>query len=155
MSSRTFSVSRTVPVPVEEAFGRVLAAPLPVLFSRRYGPLPPVRETRGPDSWDSAGLARTVVTSDGGTMREELTAVERPSSFRYRISEVTGPMKPLASSVDGEWSFVPAGTGVRVTWTWTVYPASRPAALALPAFGRLWRGYARQALEEVERLLVE
>lgn len=152
--SRTFEASRTIPVSVEEAFDRVLSVPLPTLFSRRFGPLPPVREVRGPDAWDAAGLVRTVVTADGGTMREELTAVDRPSSFRYVLSDLTGPMKPLATSVDGEWSFTPAGTGVRVTWTWTVHPASRPAALALPALGRLWRGYARQALEEVERLLV-
>lgn len=63
-------------------------------------------------------------------------------------------MRPLAGTVDGQWSFEPVGTGTRITWSWTIHPASRAASYALPAFGRIWRGYARQALEEVERLLL-
>jgi hypothetical protein len=87
-------------------------------------------------------------------MTERLTTVERPGSFGYRISDLSGPFKALISSLDGEWTFEPAGTGTRITWTWTLYPASSVAGYALPVFARLWRGYARQALEEVEKILV-
>jgi hypothetical protein len=95
------------------------------------------------------------VLADGGTMREELTSVTEHEEFRYRITDVTGPMKLLVGSLDGRWSFEPAGTGVRVTWAWTVHPASALGEVAMPAFGWLWKGYARQALETIEALLLE
>jgi hypothetical protein len=147
--------SRTYPVSVEQAFDAVLPMPLPELFRHRYGPLPPIRSTSGfTEPWGTVGQARTITLSDGGTMREELTTVDRPSRFTYRISEVTGAMKPLVTGLDGGWAFEPAGTGVRVTWTWDVHPASTAAGYLMPVFGRLWRGYARQALENLEGALL-
>ncbi|MTB89514.1 SRPBCC family protein [Aeromicrobium senzhongii] len=146
---------RTYPLTVDDAFDRLLALELPALFSRRYAAIPPISavlDQAGP--WATPGQTRTIRLADGGTMREELTAVERPDRFTYRISGITGPMKPLVSSLDGAWSFEPAGTGVRIAWTWTVRPAGRPGTLAMPVFSRMWRGYARQAFENIDRLLV-
>src|SRR6478735_5996779 len=149
------SASRTYPVPVERAFDQLLPTPLPALFSRRYAALPPVREVRDQDGeWGTVGQTRTIVLADRGTMRETLLSVDRPRSFGYRISDVSGPMKPLASSIDGLWTLEEAGTGVRVTWAWTLHPASSAAGLLMPAFARMWRGYARQVLDELERILV-
>ena len=153
-SSLTVSASRAVPVAVEDAFARVLPAPLATIFSRRYAVIPATRTTEGPEPWGMVGQSRTVVLADGGRIREELVAVEAPHRFAYRLSEISGPMRPLASAVDGEWRFEPVGTGTRITWSWTLHPASRAASYALPVFARAWRGYARQGLEEVERLLV-
>jgi hypothetical protein len=147
--------SRTVPVPVERAFDVVMPEPLPALFSRRYGPIPPIREVREqPPTWDSVGQSRRIVLADGGTLKETLTSVDRPTSFGYDITDITGPMKPLAGRVEGLWTFESAGTGTRITWAWTIHPANAVSGLLLPVFGRFWRGYARQALEEVERVLV-
>ena len=149
------NASRTYPVPVERAFDQLLPTPLPELFSRRYAALPPVREVRDQDGeWGTVGQTRTIVLADRGTMTETLISVDRPRSFGYRICDIAGPMKPLAASVDGVWTFAEAGTGVRITWAWTVVPASSAAVLLMPAFGRMWRGYARQALEQIERILV-
>ena len=100
------------------------------------------------------GQTRTIVLADHSSMRETLVAVDRPASFGYRLDRLHGPMRPLASSIDGLWSFEKAGTGVRITWSWTVRPASAATALLMPAFGRMWQGYARQALEQLEDLLV-
>jgi polyketide cyclase/dehydrase/lipid transport protein len=148
--------SRTYPVTVDRAFDAVLTLPLPDLFSRRYAALPPIREVRDQDgTWGTVGRTRTIVLADRSSMRETLTSVERPSSFGYRLDQLHGPLKPLASSVDGRFDFTASGTGVRVTWSWSVHPASTATALLMPAFGRMWQGYARQALEEVERLLVD
>ena len=147
--------SRTVPVEAGRAFDTVLSEPLPRIFSRRFGPLPAIREVRDQaGDWSAPGQSRTIVTTDGGTMREQLTVVERPSHFGYRITDITGPMKALVGSADGEWRFEPASKGVRITWAWTLHPASPVAALAMPVFGRLWKGYARRALERVEGLLL-
>jgi hypothetical protein len=149
--------SRSVPVPVEQTYDAVLTAPLPSIFSRRYGPLPPIREVRDQvGEWGAGGVgqSRTIATADRGTMREELTVLEPPERFGYTLSRITGPMKPLVDHVEGMWAFAPAGTGTRITWTWTFHPANGAAGLVLPALARMWRGYARHGLEEIEESLV-
>jgi hypothetical protein len=147
--------SRTYPAEVATAFDEVLALELPVLFSRRYAAIPPIARVSGQSGpWTTPGQTRTIHLADGGSMREELTAVERPERFTYRINDITGPMKPLVSSLDGAWAFAPAGTGVRITWSWRVRPAGRLGRLAMPAFGRMWRGNARQAFENIEKAIV-
>ncbi len=152
---RRLEQSRTYPLGVDDAFAAVMPAPLELVFRRRYVALPPVREVRDQQGiWGTVGQTRTIVLADGGTMHEELTSVVPGRGFGYHISRVTGPMKALVTSLEGQWDFDPVGTGTRVTWSWTVLPASSAAALAMPAFARLWQGYARQALEEIEGLLV-
>ncbi|MBB6627221.1 SRPBCC family protein [Nocardioides sp. KIGAM211] len=147
--------SRAFPASVEQAFDTVLPAPLPEIFHRRYAALPAIREVRDQEgSWGTVGQTRTIVLADGGTMRETLTSVERADHFGYTISDVTGPMKLLVRSLEGRWAFAPAGTGVRITWSWDLEPTSDLADLAMPLFARLWKGYARQALEEIEPLLL-
>src|SRR5829696_2338737 len=147
--------SRAIPVEIGDAFDRFLPHPLTALMSRRYGPLPPVRgvvNQVGP--WGEAGQTRTVVLADGGTMRERLTEVVRPEHFDYVLTDITGPLKPLVSRVDGRWAFAPEGTGVLITWSWTMHPTTAYAARVLPLVGRLWRGYARQALEQTSAALL-
>jgi hypothetical protein len=140
---------------VARAFDAVLPLPLPLLFGRRYAALPAIREMRDQaGEWADAGQTRTIVLADRSTMRETLVSVVRPESFGYRIDRVHGPMRPLASAIDGLWTFERAGTGVRITWSWTVHPSTAATALLMPAFGRMWQGYARQALEQLEGLLV-
>jgi hypothetical protein len=151
----TFSASRTYPLAVDDAFARVLAWPLPEIFSRRFLAFPPIREVReAPPTWDTVGQTRRIVLADGGTMLETLTRVDPPTGFGYAITDLTGPLAPLAESLDGTWSFEPAGTGCRITWTWDVRPRGRVGALAMPVFGKLWHGYARQALARLEELLI-
>ncbi|SHF63184.1 Polyketide cyclase / dehydrase and lipid transport [Jatrophihabitans endophyticus] len=147
--------SRTFPVTVEAAFDAVLVLPLEQLFDRRWGPLPPIRGTAGQQgAWGTVGQSRTIHLADGGTMCEELTRVQRPETFAYTITDVTGPMRALAAWVEGRWDFAAAGTGVRVTWAWTVHPRTAATAALLPLFARAWQGYARQALDRLEDVLV-
>ncbi len=154
MATVTLSQSRAVPVPLDEAFDRVLPHPLPEIFRRRRLAIPPIREVRDQaGEWGTVGQTRTIATADGGTMLETLTSIDRPHSFGYTISDVRGPMKPLVASADGLWSFEAAGTGTRITWTWVLTPTAA-GRVVMPAFGAMWRGYARQALEEVEAILL-
>jgi Polyketide cyclase / dehydrase and lipid transport len=147
--------SRTYPAGVARTFDAVLSLPLPFLFQHRYAAIPPVKEVRDQDPvWGTAGQTRTIVLGDGGTVLETLTEVDRPRGFGYRLTEVTGPMKALAASVDGGFAFEPAGTGVRVTWHWTVHPRGRFGRAAMPLFARMWHPYARTTLERLEAVLV-
>ena len=152
-SPLTVSCSRTVPFPVEETFAFTLPEPLPRLFRRWWGPIPPVVRVDGPEVWGTAGQVRTIHTGDGASMREELLVVEAPSRFTYELTELTGAFRFLAGSIDGTWSFDPVGTGTRVTWEWTIHPPSDVASYALPVLGMLWKGYARRSLDQLDELL--
>ena len=147
--------SRAIPVTQEAAFTGTVPMPLPTLFQRWYGPIPPIKAVVDQTGdWDAVGKTRTVVLTGGGSMREQLTSYDPPRSFGYTLSDVKGPMAPLVARVEGLWSFEPAGTGTRVTWQWTIHPRSALSAPVLPVFGRLWLGYARQSLEELSNQLV-
>ncbi|PKH42883.1 SRPBCC family protein [Nocardioides alpinus] len=153
-SPRTLRASRTLPVEVGAAFDAVLPMPLPRIFCRRFAALPPIKDVRDQSGvWGTVGQTRTIVLADRGTMRETLTAVSPGASFGYRIEPMTGPLTPLVSAAEGTWAFAPAGTGVEVSWQWVVEP-TRAGSMVMPVFARMWQGYARQALEEIERALV-
>jgi Polyketide cyclase / dehydrase and lipid transport len=146
--------SLVAPVAVEEAFDRTLPIPLPTLFHRWYGPFPPIKEVRGQTGgWDAAGQTRVVHLAGGASMREELTSVDPPRSFGYRLSEVTGPMAVLVDHVIGEWNFTPADGGTEITWRWDIRPRTALTAWALPVLGAMWKRYARRALRDLSALL--
>lgn len=148
--------SRAIPVTVEDAFRRSLAIPLPVICSKWYGPIPPIKEVLDQTGdWDAVGQTRRLTMVGGGSVQEELTIVDPPRSFGYTLSDIKGPMAALVGSVDGLWSFRPAGTGTEVTWQWTIYPKSAVTAPVLPAFGKIWKGYARGVLENLSAQLVD
>lgn len=143
-----------VAVAVEDAFDGTLPLPLPQLFRHWYGPIPPIKEVldqSGP--WQVAGQTRTVRLTGGGSMAEELTGVDRPRAFDYRLTGISGPLSPLVRLVEGRWEFAPAGAGATVTWRWVIHPRSALAAPVMPVFGWLWKGYARRALAQLALLL--
>ncbi|GAA1483046.1 SRPBCC family protein [Gordonia sinesedis] len=149
------SVARTIPVAVEQAFAETLTVSLPAIFRRWYGPIAPVSSADGPyDVWGTVGQTRVVRQVGGGSMREELVAVDAPRSFAYRLTDITGPLAPLVDHIDGRWDFAPVGTGTEITWTWRVFPTSRAASVTMPVFARLWRGFARQGLEDLAEVLL-
>jgi Polyketide cyclase / dehydrase and lipid transport len=146
--------SRAIPVDVQHGFDGTLPIPLSTIFCRRYALLPPIKEVRGQiGTWGHVGQVRTVVTSDGGTMREVLTEVDRPHSFSYQLSDITGPMRPLVDTIDGRWEFTSKGTGTLITWRWTLHPRG-VGALLMPLILRMWLGYAKQSLEQLSDLLL-
>jgi hypothetical protein len=146
--------SRAIPVEVQQAFDGTLSIPLPTIFCRRYALLPPIKQVRGQiGSWGQVGQVRTVVTSDGGTMREVMTDVDAPHSFSYRLTDITGPMRPLVDSIEGRWEFTSKGTGTLITWRWTLHPRGLGAPF-MPLVIKMWLSYAKQALGQLSDLLL-
>ncbi len=142
-------------ITAEHAFDALIAAPLPTLFDRRAVAVSSIREVRGQQgAWGTVGQSRTIVLSDGGTLHESLTSVDPPRHFAYTLDRITGPLKPLARTVDGVWSVDRDHDhdGVRIGWDWTLHPTSVGRPL-MPVFGWMWRRYAALALERVETVL--
>lgn len=149
------SQSLTIPIGQRDVFRDMVPMPLPSLFRRWYGPIPPIKDVRDQTGdWDAVGQSRTIVLVGGGSMREELTTFNPSHSFGYTLSDIKGALAPLVGRVDGEWVFEPLGSGTTVTWRWTIYPRSGLTAPLLPVFARLWKGYARQSLQELSKQLV-
>lgn len=150
----TMSRQRTMPVAPDEAFTRTLEMPLNAIFTRRYGPIPAIRDTAGDTPWNTPGQRRTIRLADGGSLQESLETVEPPHRFTYVLTEPTGPLAPLVERIDGTWAFEPAGTGTRVTWSWTAHPRAPWTRPLLIAFAAAWRGYADRALEDLSEALL-
>jgi hypothetical protein len=146
---RVVAQSGALSLDRQAAFDAVLGMDVPRIFRRWYGPFPPIKKVVG--DWGAVGKARTLKLVGGASMREELVHVDAPNSFGYALSEITGPLAALVKRVEGEWTFVPSGTGTTATWQWTLYPRSGFTAPVLPVFGTMWRGYARQSLEELSK----
>lgn len=137
------SSSTVVPSTPERAHETILSAPLEELFSSRSGMIPPIKETTGQDGpWNTVGQTRTVVLADGGTSLETLAALDRPTDYRYRLTDFTGPLKGLVKSVDGRFATVAEGSGTRVTWSWEMHATNPVARALLPVMGFFWRRYA-------------
>lgn len=150
------SSSRAVPAPIDDAFLHTLRLPLPEMFSRRYLAIPRIVrvDQLDPGPWGEVGQRRTIHLADGGSMLETLTRCDEPDAFGYGITGLRGALSPLAERIEGTYAFEKAGTGTRVTWSWLVHPKNGLGATVMPVFARMWAGYARQALEQLERSLV-
>ena len=149
--------SRTVAVGLEAAYDGTIVTPLPDIFGRRHLAIPPIVRVEDQDgAWGRVvGQTRTIRTSDRGSLLETLRELNRPHRFGYRIDRVRGPMRPLVRHLDGAWSFEPDGTGTRVTWSWEITPTSQLTAPLVRLVGRMWHGYARQALVTLEGILTD
>lgn len=155
MSGHRIDASRLVAVEPTQAFDRLILARLPEIFARRYAAFPAVREVVDqPDEWGTVGQTRTIVLTDGGSLRETLTSVERPHGFAYVLDDLHGTLRPFVSSIEGAWSVTPHGTGTQIGWAWTLHPTAPPARLTMNVVGKMWKGYADRALEELDTILM-
>lgn len=145
------SSSSVVPASQEAAFAVLLDVPLEQLFDKRGGLIPRIKETRG-DSWASVGDTRTVVLADGSTNLETLVDLDAPHSYHYELSDFTGPLKLLASRVEGAFTFKPEGNGTKITWSWTIQPKNALVRLAMPALGASWRSFGNRMWPNWARL---
>ena len=146
-------VSRVVAVPHDEAMQRFVPVPLTDIFDHRHLALPAIKRVDGPDGrFEQVGQSRTIHLADGGSMVETLTVVRAPDEFGYRISQVRGPLKPLAKEIRGLWTFAPVGAATRITWRWEVDPTLLGGPL-MPVFTRMWRGYAAKALGRLSEVI--
>lgn len=146
-------ISGTVSASPETTFDVFAPIDLTMIF-RGYGPLPAVIAVEGQTGgWDAPGQTRTIRLSDGSTMSEELTTVERPRHFAYRVIDLTGPFHLLVGGLRGAWWFESEegdsmeGARTRVRWRYAFEPramVTRPLAAFIVKV--LWRRNMQRAL---------
>ena len=127
-----------------------LSLPLPQLYARRYGPIPPIVEVREQQgAWEHPGQSRVIVTADGGSMREEMLSLDPPNGFANRLTVLSGPFKPVVTTIEESWAFRPVAEGTEATWEWNLFARSVVARPLAAVVGRLWLGYARGVLAQL------
>jgi hypothetical protein len=142
----------TVAAPVEAVFEATLSLPLPQLYARRYGPIPPIVEVRDQQGrWERPGQSRVFVTADGGSMREEMLSIDPPHGFANRLTVLSGPFRPIVTTIEESWTFRSAGTSTEATWEWNLHPRYGVARPLVAVVGRLWLGYAGGVLAQLQQ----
>jgi hypothetical protein len=111
--------------------------------------LPGVVEVRGQSgAWDAVGQTRTLVLSDGGTVKETLRLVTLPL-FAYDLSTFTGFFGRLVATGRSEWRVVEHPEGSTIEWTYT-FTAKPGWGFAVAAIMRLaWAPYMRRVLPAI------
>lgn len=148
MSTRSASATAHVAAPPDVVFPRLRVHDA-TRFYPKWGVLPAVIEVRdqtGP--WDAAGQTRTLVLSDGGTLRETLTSAEAPL-FAYDLARFTGFFGRLVAGARSEWRVAPEGDGSSIAWTYAFTPL-RGRGLIVGAIVRFaWGPYMRRVLPRI------
>jgi uncharacterized protein YndB with AHSA1/START domain len=140
---KTIVVTKTIKAPIEHVFEAYTdherLADLPMVISAKVV-VPGKTEKNG------LGAVRVV---NGGliTLREEITAFERPHLMEYR----TRDSRPRSEHELGRVEFVEAPGGTKVTWT-TVFGLRSPLlAVAEPAFALAFRAIFKMTLDQVAK----
>ncbi|MEI7447551.1 MAG: SRPBCC family protein [Burkholderiales bacterium] len=154
------AITRSMLLPTDpaRAFAFIAAEDVLPKVLTGYGPLPAVVRTSdhtGP--WDVPGSARIVHLADGSTVREQVTLVDAPGRFAYRVWDFGHPViAALATQGRGDWTFTAVDGGTRVDWTYAFDAKGTAASVPLRALvAVLWRGYMDTCLENARRALAD
>ncbi len=128
----------------------------PVGLYPKAGLLPAVVEVRNQaGDWDRVGQTRQLMLSDGGSVIEHITNVDRLEFFAYNLSDFQKVFGVMVESARAEWTFTTAPNGTVIRWRYTFHPKSG-YRLPLAAIIRfLWAPYMTRVLPgivaEIER----
>lgn len=140
-----------IPGNISEVFDLVAAQDVLPKILTGYGLVPGVASTSnvsGP--WDQPGSNRIVHLLDGSTVHEGISHYDRPAYFAYRVSEPSFSLKHLMSHARGQFWFVSAEGGTKVTWTYTFHARNGFTKIPLRLFvGTQWKGYMDVCLKNV------
>ncbi len=149
-----------IAAPRTSVFDFVLAEDLLLKILSGYGPIPRVVRTRvQTEQWGVVGASRLVffgprsdwhplTIARHGQLHEEITAIDHPRYFAYRVSNFSFIMKRFVSEGTGQWWFAEQKSGTRITWRYT-FRLKSPlfAPIMWPFIGLIFRGYMRVGLQ--------
>jgi hypothetical protein len=109
------TTQKTVNCSQKQAFDYVLPVTLSSIF-RRYKFFPAVIKTNETQTWNKAGLVRTVFFDDGTTAIEHLTTVQNFEYFDYVVTGFTSLLRFLIVEIHGSWKFETDGDNTEIIW---------------------------------------
>jgi len=135
----------------------VLTPSDPTRFYPSFRVIPAVVSVTGQTgAWDAVGQTRTLHLSDGSSVLETTTDVERPGFFAYELTDFTRVFGPLRRSRAAEWHFEPAEGGTRITWSYTFFGRRGRGWIVALIVRAAWAAYMRRVIvglvDEVRRV---
>lgn len=107
-------------------------------------------------AWDAVGQTRILRLSDGSSVRETTTDVERPGFFAYELTEFTKVFGPIIHHARAEWRFEAIEGGTVISWTYTFFGKPGRGWIVSLIVNLIWAAYMRQVMPglvaEVERV---
>ena len=141
----------TIPCKPEAAFDTATDAARFAQFFKGYGPIPGIVSVKWLTSPAAAGGKRRVDTADGVSIEEQVLALDKPHTHRYRIAGgFAVPFCWLVRSAEAKWSFASHGQDTIVTWDYSfelTHPLS--ALITLPLVKLFFRGAMQRCLSEI------
>lgn len=141
------AVTQLLAVASLERTWEVATMQTPVGLYPKAGLLPAVVEVRDQTGeWDGVGQTRTLMLSDGGSVIEHTTNVDRPDFFAYNLSDFQKIFGVMVESARAEWTFTAAPNGTLIRWRYTFH--SKPGyGLPLAAIIKfIWGPYMARVL---------
>ena len=105
---------------VHDVFTYVVPIDVNLIFKRK-GIIPGVKSSSNTETWNQAGLTRTVVFEDNNTAQEKLESVLAPESFSYTISNFTSVLRVFVSQISGNWIFQTNDNKTHIHWTYSLH----------------------------------
>ncbi len=139
--------SVSVAAPVERAFDLATDSPSFPQYFHGCGPVPAVLKVEWqPDARPVPGALRNVHNSDGSIIVEQLLELTAPERHRYRLLRgFKPPFSWMVEFAEGDWRFVPEGSGTRIEWN---YCFKLRSPLAWPLVYPIVRLFFHRAMQD-------
>lgn len=132
----------------------------PARFYPTFRVIPAVVAVSGQSgAWDAVGQTRTLNLSDGSSVVETTTDVDRPGFFAYELTRFTKVFGVLVHHARAEWRFDPAEGGTRISWSYTFFARPGRGWIVGLIVRLVWAAYMRRVIvglvDEVRRVAAE
>lgn len=122
---------------------------------QKYGPIHGVSHTvieRGP--YNFVGARRKIHFDNGDSIIEELTSLNLPDTYTYRVTQFSNFFRFLTDAAHGECAFAEVAGGTQVTWNYAFTYRNFIARLFFTVFLPLvYRGFMNQCLRLAKGVL--
>ena len=151
-SSTTMAIA---PADPERTFD-ILTPVDPARFYPKFRVIPATIRVEGQTgAWDTVGQTRTLHLSDGSSVRETTTDVDRPGIFAYELTDFTKVFGQLVDHAHAEWRFEAVEGGTLITWTYTFFGKPGRGWIVSLIVNLVWAAYMRTVVpglvDEVRR----
>ncbi|MDP9027464.1 MAG: SRPBCC family protein [Actinomycetota bacterium] len=148
MASRGSSSTTTgiAPADPEHTFD-ILTPSDPARFYPKFRVVPATVSVEGQTgAWDAVGQTRRLHLSDGSSVRETTTDVDRPGFFAYELTEFTKVFGPIIDHARAEWRFEAVDGGTLITWTYTFFGKPGRRWIVSLIVSLVWAAYMRKVM---------